>query len=66
MKTKLVRVVTVLLGAFAANQAINADTTWRAFGDLFTGAGGPMLVIGLIMLIWGAWHDKPVAMLGDK
>lgn len=59
MKGKLARVFGGLLGAMVAmiGPTITKDMDWGGFLSLFTGAGAPIVVLGLVLVAWTAWRD---------
>jgi len=59
MKDKLGRLFGGLLGALVAmiGPTITKDMDWSGFITLFTGAGAPIVVLGLTMVAWTAWRD---------
>lgn len=70
MKAKLGSVLVAVVGALMTMKGMGGDLTWGGFLDLFTGAGGPMVVLGMILVIWRAYAgDKQMVVpkkLGKK
>ena len=60
MKVKIVRVIGALLGALSAmvGASITMEMDWAGFLQLFTGAGAPIIVLGLLGVVWTAWNDS--------
>jgi hypothetical protein len=58
MKASIYRTIGSLVGALTmmVGASITADMDWTGFYELFVGKGGPVIVIGLIGVVWTAWH----------
>ena len=58
MKASIYRVFGSLIGALTmmVGASITKEMDWYGFIDLFAGQGGPVIVIGLLGVVWTAWH----------